>query len=219
MAMRITDTEIYKFIEDYIDQIELVKYKHGDYIDRATNDTSCIYYILSGVVKVQNISHSGNKVLIDEISIGEFVGHISNIRGEGFHCDILAKEACTLVKITPVILEKLLKNSEFSSLFYKKTSQRIYCMYKKLLLEHLFPWEEIVAYYIVQHTKGDVFIYKSMYEICEYLSISRRGLYNIINKLVGEGCLEKQDNMFLVKNKKDLLERSKNVYQYYNEVG
>ena len=215
--MEIINTAIYKFIEDYINEVEIVTYKNGEYIERALNTTNCIYYILDGVVKVQNVSCSGNKILVDEISTEEFVGHISKLRGSHFHCDIIAKEACTLIKIPTAILNELLKNNEFSTLFYSKTSNRIYYMYKKLLLERLFSWEEIVAYYILQHSKQDIFIYKSMYDICEYLNISRRGLYNIINKMVFEECLEKRENTFYIKDRGYLTELASNVYAYYEE--
>lgn len=214
--MEITNTVIYKFIKDYMNEIEVIAYKSNEYIERAMNDHNCIYYILNGVVKVQNVSCAGNKILIDEISTEEFVGHISKLRGSYFHCEIIAKEASTLVKIPIVILNELLKNNEFATLFYSKTSNRIYYMYKKLLLERLFTWEEIVAYYILEHAKEDVFVYKSMYDICEYLNISRRGLYNIINKMVFEECLEKRGNIFFIKDRKYLIELARNVYDYYD---
>lgn len=213
--MKLTDTIIYKFIKEYINKIEVVEFKKDEYIERSTNDSHCIYYILSGVVKVKNISHVGNKFVIDEITEEEFVGHISKMRGSSFYCDIIAKEPCTLLKIPKYILDKMLKDTEFSVLFYEKTSSRIYLMYKKLLLEKLFSWEEIVAYYILEQAKEDIFIYKSMYEICEYLNISRRGLYNIINKWAFEECIEKKGSTFLIKDKKYLEELASSVYQYY----
>lgn len=215
--MKITDTLIYKFIKEYMSSIEIVDYKHGHIIDSCIEESTSIYYILKGIVKVQNVSVSGNKILIDEISKEEFVGHISTMRGEGFHSNVICKEDSTLVKIPRNIFAELMKNSEFSSLFYEKTSKRIYFMYKKLLLERLFHWEEIVAYYILENSNEDIFIYKSMYEICEYLNISRRGLYNIINRFVYEECLEKRESVFAIKDRMYLEELASNIYDYYGK--
>ncbi len=213
--MELKDSPIYKFIKNYIDDIEIVKFKKGEYIERADSDSNCIYYILDGNVKEESVSRSGNRVLIDEISTGKFAGHISKLRGSSFHCDAIAKTPCTLARIKIDILYKLFENDEFARYFYLITSDRIYYMYKKLLLERLFSWEEIVSYHILHNSKNDVFVYKSMYDICEQLNISRRGLYNIINKFVYEGYLEKKENVFIIKDRDYLMSLAHDVYEYY----
>lgn len=214
--MEITDTSIYKFIQNHLSELQIMVFKSGQFIDRSTHETRHIYYILQGTVKVQSTSYTGNKILVDELSKEEFVGHISDLYGQGFHCDILAKTSCTLLQIPPHIFDTLMGDAEFSALFYAKTSKRTYYICKRFLLERLFPHEEIVAHYIMEHTHENVFIYRSMYAICEELSISRRGLYNILNKLVLEGYLEKQDHLFFIKDRKHLMELSSNIYYFYN---
>lgn len=216
--MNITETLIYKFIQHHLAELQIMVFKSGQFIERATHETRNIYYILQGTIRVQNSSYTGNKILVDELSSDEFVGHISNLYGQDFHCDILAKTSCTVLQIPPSAFDQLMQNAEFVSLFYTKTSKRIYCMYKRLLLERLFPHEEIVAHYIMEHTHENVFIYKSMYEICEALSISRRGLYNILNKLILEGYLEKQEHLLIIKDRKYLMALASNIYDFYNEL-
>ncbi|MCB2289856.1 hypothetical protein LGK97_08770 [Clostridium sp. CS001] len=54
-----------------------------------------------------------------------------------------------------------MKNSDFSPLFYYKTSKRVYQMYKKSLLKDLFSQCEMVAYHIVKKSKDGRLVYKS----------------------------------------------------------
>lgn len=82
----------------------------------------------------------------------------------------------------------------------------------------MFSWDEIVAYNILENVKDVKFKYKSMYDVCETLNISRKGLYNVINRLVYEGCLEKPNNKseFLVKDPEKLMELANEVLNFYD---
>lgn len=213
--MELKDTPLYEYVKDYEDQIKIVKFKKGEYIEKAACFSEHIYYILEGTVKMESVTRSGNKILVDQIGPNEFAGHISKIRKSRFNCDAFSKTATTLVRIPDYLVHTLLENHDFATLFYNKTSDRLYYMYKKFLLERLYTWEEIVAYYILENSSNGVFIYKSMYDICEQLNISRRGLYNITNKLVYEEALEKKDNIFIIKDEIYLKELASGIIEFY----
>ena len=89
-----------------------------------------------------------------------------------------------------------------------------------MLLERLYSWEEIIAYHILVNEKDGVFVYKSMYDICSQLNISRKGLYNVINKLVDEKCLEKKCNesILIIVNREHLEDLSSDVAAYYSTL-
>ena len=57
-------------------------------------------------------------------------------------------------------------------------------MYKKLMMKDLFSLKETFAFYILKNSKDGIFKFKSMYNLCEVLSVSRKNLYNVINSFI-----------------------------------
>ena len=171
-----------------------------------------IYYIISGTVKIECISTYGKKVLVDIISENEFAGQISYMRKFNFYSDCIADTDVELLCISNKVMNALMENYNFSTFFYFKTSSRVYQMYKKMLMNNLFNQNELVAYHIVDQSNECKFIYKSIYDICEKLNISRRSLYNILNNLEKNDIIEKEQNgIFLIKDIDYLIEDSYKV--------
>ncbi len=217
--MKIEDSQIFGFIKDYLNEISIKDVKKGEYLEKVGEESGNIYYILEGTIKIENVSRTGLKIFVDEVSEDEFTGHISKVRGTKtcLHCDLVVRKSGRVICIPKRLMDKLLKNDNFANFFYDKTSLRIYYMYKKFLLERLFTWDEIVAYHILENSKDGKFKYKSMYDVCERLNISRKGLYNVINRLVYEGCLEKPSNKseFVIKDFERLMELASEVSRFY----
>lgn len=208
---------IYEYIKDYLNEISIIQVKKGEYITHSSESLEEIFFILDGKIKVECITKSGRSFLIDEVSKGDFVGKISYMYEENLYCDITARTDATLLKITKDIFEKLEKNPEFLKIFLFKTSKRIYCMYKKLMIKNLFKSEEIFAYYILNNSKDNIFKFKSMYSLCEILSISRKNLYNIINNLIQKGYIQKEKNQLIIINK-DCIEELAIGVREINEI-
>ena len=199
-------TDIYPFIEDILDNIPVMKVKKGNYLCRAHDPANEIFYILEGEVKVYCRSITGKKILVDDISENEFAGHLSNRRQSNFHCDSMAYSDVKLLIINNDLMDILMKNSDFASIYYGKTSKRLYLMYKKSLTNELFSQREILAYYIIKNANNGKVIYKSIDYICEVLSISRRNVYNVLNDFMNKGAIEKEEGIstILIKDEKYL---------------
>ena len=111
-----------------------------------------------------------------------------------------------LLIINNDLMDILMKNSDFASIYYGKTSKRLYLMYKKSLTNELFSQREILAYYIIKNANNGKVIYKSIDYICEVLSISRRNVYNVLNDFMNKGAIEKEEGIstILIKDEKYL---------------
>lgn len=207
------DTDIYPFIKDELGKFPILNVKKGSYVSMADNPDSQIYYVLEGMVKIYCNSIMGKKILVDELMENEFAGHISNMRQTNFHCDILAYTDLKLLCIKDDLMDELMLNSEFASMFYYKTSKRIYLMYKKSLTNELFSQREILAYYIIKQAKDGKLVYKSIYHICESLNVSRRSLYNVLNEFIEKGAIEKKDGIstIIIKDEKYLMDVIKGI--------
>ena len=192
---------IYDYIKEYLNEISIIKVKKGEYITHSSENLEEIFFILDGRVKVECITKSGRSFLVDEVSINDFVGKISYMYEENLYCDITARTDVTLLRITKGTFKKLEKNPEFLKIFLFKTSKRIYYMYKKLMIKDLFKFEEIFAYHILKNSENDVFKFKSMYNLCEILSVSRKNLYNVINSLIQKKYIQKDNSLIIIINR------------------
>lgn len=215
--MLIEEAHIYPFIKDCLEKLPIIEIPRGKYFSKAENKDAQIYYILKGEVKVESISDMGKKILVDSISENEFAGQISYLRNSNLYCNSLAVTDLKLLCIKADIMSELMKNSEFSTVFYFKTSSRIYQMYKKMLMNNLFNQCELVAYYILAQSCDNKFIYKSIYDICENLNISRRSLYNILNNFEEKDIIIKEKNGIFVIRDVDFLEEKSNKVKMFLE--
>jgi CRP-like cAMP-binding protein len=205
--MKIEEIAIYSSIENYLDRIPVIRVKKGDYIvqHEVSTDTNK-YYILSGIARVVN--HVGSRKLwIDEVGEDCFTGDLSKVYHQYFNCDIVAAEDTTLLTLTDGLFYDLLKEPEFANIFYKKMSQRVYIMYKRMLINNTYSQRERLSSYIIQNAKYDKLVCPCMNYLCEVLGFSRRSLYNTFDGLVRDGLIEKQDNYIIICNREKLEEQ------------
>lgn len=207
MDQKIKSIAIYEYIKNYLPIIPTLELKKGEYLFRANADDPTLFYILDGVVRVENISYNGKKLIVDILQDDEFVGAISNIHKADFQCSGIADTAVTVLVLKKPLMDELMQNTDFSTLFYQKTSKRVYMMYKNILARTLFSQNEIMAHYILENSKGDIFKYKTIYDISENLGISRRGIYNILYRFDEIGCIKKTKTAYRIVDR-DYLEKT-----------
>ena len=205
---------IYEYIKDYLNEIAVINYKKGQYIARSDEKFTEIFFILSGNVKVECITEYGKSFLVDELSENEFVGKISYLYEQHLYCDIKATSNVALLKIHKETFDKLQKKPEFLKIFLFKTSNRIYYMYKKLMMKNLFDLEELFAFYLLKQAEQDIFKFKNASDLCNLFPISRKGLYNVMNKLIRKGAIQREKNSIIIADKKQLTELSLHVREF-----
>lgn len=216
--MIFAESAIYPFIKDYPANFEIVTFKKNSFILRASEENKYIWFLLDGEVKVVACSNNGKSIVVDEIPPGCFVGHLSNLFGQNFYTDSIAVTKCTLLQIPITDFLQLMQEIEFSRFFYLKVTNRLYIMYKKDLAKHLFSQQEQFAYHLLESSHGGtVCMLQSLYKTCEYLRISRRNLYNILDSFITEGCLSRtEDGQIQIENLELLMEKAKPVADFVN---
>lgn len=80
---------------------------------------------------------------------------------------------------------------------------------------NLFSLEEIFAFYMLRNSKNNIFEYKSMYSLCKTLSMSRKSLYNTINKLIEKGYVRKDKNSLIILDNEYLNRISISIREFY----
>lgn len=205
---------IYEYIKNYLNEIPIIKYKKGEYIAHSNENIEEIFFILEGNVRVECTTRYDKSFFVDELAENEFVGKISYMYDQNLFCDIIATSNTCLLKISKDTFKILQKNSDFLNIFFFKTSKRMYCIYKKLMMRELFKLEELLAFYILENSNNCVFEYESMYKLSKKLSISRKSLYNVLNVFIRKGYIEKRKNSIIVLERNCLYELSKYVEEF-----
>lgn len=212
--MKIHQIAIYESIESYLDRIPVVLVNKGKYVAKEEDgNTERKYYILDGRTRIlKNLD--GRTVCVDEIGADEFTGGLSGVYHQKLMCDVLATEDTVLLELDDAMFQELLKDPRFARTFYYKTSQRVYKMYKRMLLNTMFSQTEILAAYILRNQENGKCVCPNMNVLCEDLGFSRRNLYNALNNMIKSGEIEKKGRNLYIKEDEALKERSVPVFEY-----
>ena len=214
--MKLEQIAIYDSIEGYMEQIPVIKVKKGECITkrRSSRDgTPNKYYILNGQIRVWN-NVGSRKIWVDEIGEDWFAGDLSDVYEQFLNCESWAVEDTLLLEFNDEVFQELLNDVRFAKAFYHKMSQRVYQMYKRMLMNSMYSQKEILSSYIISKVKKDRMVCPNMNALCEFLGFSRRSLYNTLNDLIKDGILEKDDNYIYIKDREALEDQGKHVQEY-----
>lgn len=191
---KIQNIPIYRFIKNHIPFIPTVTFKRGEYLFRGEDREKAIFYILDGYIEVENITYNGKKLIIENVGKNTFIGSVADIHNVDLQSSGLAISNVQALAFSEQVMDELMKNDKFSIYFYQETSSRIFRMYKTILSKMLFSPNEIMAHYIWENAEKGLFTYKSSYNLCENIGISRRGIYNILSRFEELNCIKKIDS-------------------------
>ncbi|RCK51225.1 Crp/Fnr family transcriptional regulator [Thalassospira profundimaris] len=85
-------------------------FQPGAEIIESEGDSSDVFLILSGAVRVVNYSLSGREVTLEEIGAGGCVGHLAAIDGEPRSASVLAVGVTEVAMMNPTSFETVIKN-------------------------------------------------------------------------------------------------------------
>ena len=85
-------------------------FQPGAEIIESEGDSSDVFLILSGGVRVVNYSLSGREVTLEEIGVGGCVGHLAAIDGEPRSACVLAVGVTEVAMLSPSGFETVIKN-------------------------------------------------------------------------------------------------------------
>ncbi|WP_339774340.1 Crp/Fnr family transcriptional regulator [uncultured Thalassospira sp.] len=85
-------------------------FQSGAEIIESEGDSSDVFLILSGGVRIVNYSVSGREVTLEEIGVGGCVGHLAAIDGEPRSASVLAMGVTEVAMLSPASFEAVIKN-------------------------------------------------------------------------------------------------------------
>lgn len=186
--------EILKYIsKEEVDRLPVVRVREGEtFISADKQEVVKLYYILEGRVDIFSLSYGGREFFVDQLGKDDFIGKFSQVRGFDFRCSVKAGTDITLLDVTSYS-EMLLGDgfTKFGRFFHRKTTDRVYVMYRFSMMRMLFTCEEIFAYWLWTDKEKDTNIVSDLHKIFYRMNISDRQVFYLLKKFKEAGLIKK----------------------------
>ena len=206
-----------------IDRIQLEKksniniFEPGDTIIEQGDDSTTVYFLISGTVHVLDYSRSHRAITYASLNDGEMFGEMAAIDGFPRSAWVCAISTCKIISLPGNTFINILKNNADISLnILAKLSSRLRLSDEKITDVSLFGTEQRVCLELVRMTKLDAKT-KNIYQIkqmptqanfANIIGSTRETVSRILAKLRDDQIIIKTESGFVVPDKKQLEKRA-----------
>ena len=206
-----------------LDRIQLEKksniniFEHGDTIIEQGDDSTTVYFLISGTVHVLDYSRSDRAITYASLNDGEMFGEMAAIDGFPRSAWVCAISTCKVISLPGNTFINILKNNADISLkLLAKLSSRLRLSDEKITDVSLFGTEQRVCLELVRMTKLDAKT-KNIYQIkqmptqanfANIIGSTRETVSRILAKLRDDQIIIKTKSGFVVPDKKQLEKRA-----------
>ena len=206
-----------------LDRIQLEKksniniFEPGDTIIEQGDDSTTVYFLISGTVHVLDYSRSHRAITYASLNDGEMFGEMAAIDGLPRSAWVCAISTCKVISLPGDTFINILKNNANISLkILAKLSSRLRLSDEKMTDVSLFGTEQRVCLELVRMTKLDTKT-KNIYQIkqmptqanfANIIGSTRETVSRILAKLREDQIIIKTESGFIVPDKKQLEKRA-----------
>ena len=206
-----------------LDRIQLEKqsniniFEPGDTIIEQGDDSTTVYFLISGTVHVLDYSRSHRAITYASLNDGEMFGEMAAIDGFPRSAWVCAISTCKVISLPGDTFINILKNNaEISLKILAKLSSRLRLSDEKITDVSLFGTEQRVCLELVRMTKLDAKT-KNIYQIkqmptqanfANIIGSTRETVSRILAKLRDDQIIIKTESGFVVPDKKQLEKRA-----------
>ena len=206
------------------DRIQLEKksniniFEPGDTIIEQGDDSTTVYFLISGTVHVLDYSRSHRAITYASLNDGEMFGEMAAIDGFPRSAWVCAISTCKVISLPGNTFINILKNNADISLkILAKLSSRLRLSDEKITDVSLFGTEQRVCLELVRMTKLDTNTKNNVYQIkqmptqanfANIIGTSRETVSRVLAKLRYDQIIIKTENGFVVPDKKQLEKRA-----------
>lgn len=177
--------------DEQISRFPHVRFEQGEtFIRPEAEDCITHYFILEGSVSVYALAYSGREFWIDTLSAGDFIGKFSQMRGNNFNCGVRCDEPCEMLVLTNH-MDELLTDKDFCLYFSRRTTDRLYEMYKISMLHLLFSYDEIMSFWLLSESSRLGEDTPEVDRIRRTMNISDRQFFYLLNRLESAGLVRR----------------------------
>ena len=206
-----------------LDRIQLEKqsniniFEPGDTIIEQGDDSTTVYFLISGTVHVLDYSRSHRAITYASLNDGEMFGEMAAIDGFPRSAWVCAISTCKIISLPGSTFINILKNNADISLkILAKLSSRLRLSDEKITDVSLFGTEQRICLELVRMTKLDAKT-KNIYQIkqmptqanfANIIGSTRETVSRILAKLRDDQIIIKTESGFVVPDKKQLEKRA-----------
>ena len=206
-----------------LDRIQLEKqsniniFEPGDTIIEQGDDSTTVYFLISGTVHVLDYSRSHRAITYASLNDGEMFGEMAAIDGFPRSAWVCAISTCKIISLPGSTFINILKNNADISLkILAKLSSRLRLSDEKITDVSLFGTEQRVCLELVRMTKLDAKT-KNIYQIkqmptqanfANIIGSTRETVSRVLAKLRDDQIIIKTESGFVVPDKKQLEKRA-----------
>lgn len=148
-----------------------------------------LYIIASGEIHLSTINENGKELLLEILSVGDFIGELNILSMSTYDVLAVAKKETELCSIKFEDFQQLLmKYPQVSLYLVQELSQRLNRSQQQSLINSTLSVQERVKNYLNQHN-GQLLMSKK--ELAAYLSTTPESISRILTQFEEEGYIEK----------------------------
>lgn len=179
---------------------KLLKYKKNDVIKNHGDICDSIGIVLSGSIKIIDITFYNKEFVIDILKTNELFGENLMFSSKNYYPgDLIAQTQTEIAFIDKNTFIKLLSDNHNFKIFYLSyISNKFIKLQKRLKILSQPSIEEKIIYFMqINQANGEVFI-QSITELSNYLNIPRPSLSRSISKLIREGVIFRTGRKYII---------------------
>lgn len=148
-----------------------------------------LYIIASGEIHLSTINENGKELLLEILSVGDFIGELNILSMSTYDVLAVAKKETELCSIKFEDFQQLLmKYPQVSLYLVQELSQRLNRSQQQSLINSTLSVQERVKNYLNQHN-GQLLMSKK--DLAAYLSTTPESISRILTQFEEEGYIEK----------------------------
>lgn len=190
--------------------LKIKKFQKGEIIFNAYKPVLYIYFLVEGLVEINSIMLSGNKLFINNLFPLELIGDLEYMNNQDAMFDVVSADDCTAILLPFEVARKHLENNpEFWKLLAIECNKKLLRTNKAIILKGSYSLKTVLANHLI---KNDFEInFDSLVNLASHLNVSYRNLSRVIKALSEEGIIRKERKKIITLNREKLKSYSVNI--------
>ena len=174
-------------------------YSAGKMIFRAGSATRWVYYLVSGCVRLIRRGRAGEEIVLHQARAGDFFAEAS-IDSAHYHCDALAMEAATVLRVSALDLTNLIETDpDFARQWISLLGQQLRAVRTRVERLSLKSAPERIRHFLLSGAPGAAGYVKvngTLKDLARDLGITHETLYRTLAGMERSGQIERQGDGF-----------------------
>lgn len=178
-------------------------YEKGSILFYEKDEAKALLFLIEGTLKVYKTDKKNNEIVMHRFSPGHIVAEMAVLEGIPYPASGAFESAGTIVEVDYEKFKKeFFSNPEIALMFFKSLSKKIKYLEDVIALNIVLDSTARLAKFLC--TNKEMASSLKHYELAKHLHMTPETLSRTFKKLVVLGLLEKESNVYNIKNREGL---------------